>query len=285
MAGGGDGPLAVACARGGLTGRQAQRAQALSGGLEPGAVAACGEAGDGHGALDATHRLAGLDHGGETPALDRLSECRLKALASRFMGRHGPDIHLEDQRLGGRRPAHCRQPAPRGRPPGGPARIAAILAQPEGLQAGRGGLAIPERLRTRAGAVAERLVLGRRDIDRGQLAGTHQAGERGGVTAIGLDAGAGWLRDQCGGHDPAPPLLAAASARAPGPPGPSVVDEDARWGVRGQGAEQCVNVALAGAETPPADVCSVLRLASIRHRDGLLVPIQPDRQYARVTHG
>src|SRR5262245_50056889 len=50
--------------------------------------------GDGHGELDAAHRLEGLDDGGETPVLDLLSEFSLKALESFVMFSHGPDILL-----------------------------------------------------------------------------------------------------------------------------------------------------------------------------------------------
>ena len=58
-----------------------------------------------------------------------------------------------------------------------------------------GGLAIPDRLLTGADQVADRLVLDRRDIDRRQLTGPHQPGERGGVASIGVDAVARLLRD------------------------------------------------------------------------------------------
>jgi len=83
-----------------------------------------------------------------------------------------------------------------GWPPRGAARIPDILAQAEGLQPVLGGLAIPDGIRTRAGEVTERLVLDRGDIDRGPIPRTHQPGELGGVTAIGLDAVARFLWDQ-----------------------------------------------------------------------------------------
>ena len=75
---------------------------------------------------------------------------------------HGPAIRLEDDRLGGRRTDHFRQPAQMGRPPGGTAPIPDILAQQEGLQSVLGGLAIPDRILTRTGQVTDRLVLDRR---------------------------------------------------------------------------------------------------------------------------
>ena len=195
VAGCGDAALAAAFATGVCTGSKSQMAHERSGVLETGQVAECGDEGDGHGELDATHRLEGLDDGGETPALDLLSESSLKALESFVVFSHGPDIRLEDDRLGGRGTDRVRQPAPRGRPPRGTALIPDILAQEEGLQPVLGGLAIPDRILTRAGEVADGFVLDRRDRDRGQIAGTPQPGELGGVTAIGLDAVARLLWD------------------------------------------------------------------------------------------
>jgi hypothetical protein len=96
--------------------------------LEPGQVAELGDEGDGDGALDATHRLEGLQDGGKTPPLDLLSEFSLKALESFVMFSHGPDILLEDELLGGRRTDHFRQPAQMGWPPRGAALIRDILA-------------------------------------------------------------------------------------------------------------------------------------------------------------
>jgi hypothetical protein len=109
---------------------------------------------------------------------------------------NGPDILLEDDLLGGRRTDHFRQPAQMGRPPRGTALIPDILAPQDGLQPVLGGLAIPDRLLTRAGEVTDRLVLDRWDIDRGQIAGTHEPGELGRIASIGFDAVARFLRDQ-----------------------------------------------------------------------------------------
>jgi hypothetical protein len=123
IAGFGNGPLAAACATGVLTGRKAQRAHELAGVLEPSQVAEFGDEGDGHGALDATHRLEDLHDGGERPALDLLPEFRLQALESVVMCSEGSPILLEDDLLGGCGTDHFRQPAQMGRPPRGPARI------------------------------------------------------------------------------------------------------------------------------------------------------------------
>ena len=96
--------------------------------LETAQVAEFGHEGDGHRELDATHGLEGLDDGGQTPALDLLSEFGLQALESFLMFRHGPDVLLEDDLLGGRGTDHFRQPAQMGWPPGGAALIPDILA-------------------------------------------------------------------------------------------------------------------------------------------------------------
>jgi hypothetical protein len=73
--------------------------------------------------------------------------------------------------------------------PGSAALIPDILAQEEGL-------AILDGILAGAGEVADGLVLDRRDIDRRQITGTHQAGQLGRVASIGFDAAIGFLRDE-----------------------------------------------------------------------------------------
>ena len=109
--------------------------------------------------------------------MDLLTEFGLETLEPFLMFRNSADVLLEDNLLGGRRTDDFRQPAQMGRPPRGTALIPDILAQPEGLQPVLGGLAIPDCIRTRAGEVADGLVLDRGDIDWRQIAGTHQPGE------------------------------------------------------------------------------------------------------------
>ena len=248
VAGCGEAALAAAFAPGGLTGGESPRAHERSRVLATGEVAERSDEGDGHHELEAAHGLERLDDGGQAPSLDLLPAFGLETLEPCLMCRNGAAVLLEAHRLGGRGTDHFRQPAPMGGPPGGAALIPAVLAPQEGLQPVLGGLAIPDRLRTRAGPVADRLVLDRRDRDRRQSTGPHQPGELGGVASIGVDAVARLLRDPGGGHDPAEPCRAAEIAIKPGPAGPSFVDEDQRLGFRGELADTRVEVALAGAD-------------------------------------
>jgi hypothetical protein len=198
---------------------------------------------------------------------------------------HGPPILLEDDLLGGWRTDHCRQPAPMGRPPRGPARIPENLAQEDGLQPMLGGLATPDRLLTRAGAVTHGLVLDRRDIDRGQSAAAHQPRPLGRGTSIGCDAIAGVLRDQGGGHDPAAQVLLRQIPREPGPPGARVVDADEWCSVCAERSDKRVDVALAGADGAQEDPLSTPFCRGIGHGDGRFVDLQTTVKGAGVTPG
>jgi hypothetical protein len=132
------------------------------------------------------------------------------------------------------------------------------LAPQDGLHPGLGGRELPERLLPGAAAVAARLVLDGRDIDRRQSAGAHAPGQLGRLASRGVDAVARLLRDQRGGHDPAEPLLLREITSKPGPAGSRFVDQDTRCRVRGARADALVKVALAGPETPQADDCCLL---------------------------
>jgi len=281
VARGGAAAVAAACATGGRTGGEPQSAPERSGGLTTAQVAARGEAGDGHRALDATSRLERLDDGGQTPPVDRLPAGGLKALAPCLMCRNGADGCLDAPRRRGRGTDHGCQPAPRGWPPGGPARIPPLLSPPAGLEPGLGGLARPERLL----AGAARRVCDRRDSDGRQLAGAPEPGPRGRIAASGVAAVARLLRDQRGGHDPAEQWLLGEGTIPPGPAGSHVVDQDQRWRCRGARADARVKVALAGPETPPEDDRCSPRLVARGDGDGVLVHSQPDDACGRVRQG
>ena len=277
--------LAAACATGGRTGGEAQSAHARSGVRNTAPVAERGDAGDGDRALDATPRLERRHDGGETPALDRLPECGLAALPPGLRCRHGADVRLHDQLRRRRGTDHVRQPAPRRGPPGGTARIPALLSPQDGLPAGRGGLAIPDGILPGAAAGADRLGLDCRAIDSRQLAGAPESGPLGRLASIGVDAVAGLLRDPSRGHDPAEPCFLGAIARQPGPAGSSGVDQDQLWRLRGACAEALVTVALARPETPHEDDLCRPRIADRGHGDGGLVHIPTDEECGRVRPG
>ena len=177
----GDGALTAAFATGVLTGGEAQSAHELSGVVATSAVAECSHDGDGDGELDAAPGLESLDDRVQAPSLDLLAEFGLEAREPCLMCRHGSDVGLEDHLLGRRGTDPLSEPAQRGWPPGGTARIPAILTPQEGLQPGLRGLESPDRILPGAAEVADGLVLDRRDIDRGQIAGAHEPGRRGRV--------------------------------------------------------------------------------------------------------
>jgi hypothetical protein len=160
-----------------------------------------------------------------------------------------------------------------------------ILAEQEGLQPGLGGLESPDGMLAGAREVAARLVLDRRPIDWCQSAGAREPGQLGGIASIGCDAVAGFLWAACGGHAPAAQVLPSHIAIAPRPAGSSLIDQDERFGLRGEGADRLIEVTLAGAAGAQEDHLGTPLFRGIRHGDGLVVDIQTNVQGATVTHG
>ena len=62
------------------------------------------------------------------------------------------------------------QPSEVGWPPGGPARVAAVMPQQESVETPLGGLQIPEDIVTSAAQVTEGLICNRGDIGGGEIA-------------------------------------------------------------------------------------------------------------------
>jgi hypothetical protein len=182
-----------------------------------------------------------------------LTQVGLETLEPCLLVRQGAAVLLEGTLLGGGGTDHCRPPAPRGWPPGGPALRADSLAQQDGLQPVLGGLERPARLRPGAAAVADRRGLDGRGIDLRQIARAPEPGQLGRSAALGVDAVAGLRRAQSGGDAAAEQWLLRAIAIKPGPAGARFVAKDQRFRVRGERAAELVNGALAGPETPPED--------------------------------
>ena len=281
----GEAALAAACAPGVGPGGEAARAHERSRVLATGQLTECRHAGDGPRALEAAPRLESLDDGGETPALGLRREGGLQTREPVLRVRNGADGLLEAHRLGGRRADDFRQPASRGRSPGGAARMPALLAQEEGLHTGLGGLAIPDRRLTGAGQVAEGLVRARWARDGRQRAGTPQAGARDGVASIGLAAGPRVRRDQGRGHAPAAPVWLREVPVEPGATGTGVVDDDARGGVRRALSDPRVEVARARAAGAQEDQLGGPLFRGLGPGEGLVVAIQTAGKGARVTQG
>jgi hypothetical protein len=240
---------------------------------------------DGHRTLDLTQGLEGFDDGLSTPRWDLFVECLFQPLESLAVCGDRADVCLADQLLRGCGPDDCRAPSKVGWPPGGPALITEILTQQEGLQAVRGGLEIPNRLLAGAGQVADRLVFDRGDIDRREIPGAQQPGERHGVAAVRLDTVPWFPWDERRGNHPADEVLLSEIAVEPIATGPGFIDQEQLLGFRLALADQDIDVALPGADGAQEDDLRAMLLRGIGHGDGLFVHIQPDVNRGRVSHG
>jgi hypothetical protein len=74
-----------------------------------------------------------------------------------------------------------------GRTPGGPACIPDILPQQEGVEPKLGRREVPKSLFAGAGKLANRFVLDRGDIHRGEIPRAHQPRQLHGVPTVGFD--------------------------------------------------------------------------------------------------
>jgi hypothetical protein len=158
------------------------------------------------------------------------------------------DVCLEDDGLSGCGTDAFREPSEVGRPPGGPAFIAASLAQPEGLQAVLGSLEIAKRILAGAGQVADGLILDLGDLDRREIPGAQQPGDRYRVTSVCLNAVAWFLRDERWGDHPADEVLLGEIAGEPIPTGTGLIDQEQRRGLRLECADEGLEVARPGAD-------------------------------------
>ena len=169
-----------------------------------------------------------------------------------------------------------------GRPPGGPAFIADVLVQQEGLHAGLGGLEISNRIL--AGG-ADRLVRARGDIDRREIPGAHQPGERQSVTSVSLHAIAWFLRDERGGKHPADEVLLGERAVEPIPTGTGLIDTEKMRGLRLECADPGIDVALPGADSAQEDHLGAPLFRDLGNGDRLLGHIQTDVYRVSLSHG
>jgi hypothetical protein len=148
------------------------------------------------GELDTTQALEGVDHEGEPSGLDLVVQFLLQALKTG--GVFGDRVHicLKDDLLGRGGTDDLAAPSEVSWPPSGLARRAAIVPQEKRFEPKLGGLEITDGLFTRSAQVPHRFILHRRDVDRDQVTGAHQAGQLDRVTAVGFDPIASLLRDQ-----------------------------------------------------------------------------------------
>jgi len=167
----------------------------------------------------------------------------------------------------------------------GLARRANVLAQAKGVEAILRGFAVTETLVTGATQLSHGFVIDLRDVDGGEVARTHQPGQLAGIAAVGCDAVPSFVRDSRGRDHP---TVMPRLRQIPVPPiaaRPGFVDQHEGFGLRVPLANQCVEVALAGADSPQGDDLRAVVLGDVGDRDGLLMDIQADIRPARLGHG
>lgn len=253
--------------------------------LEARQVAECGHDRHGDGARPPTPGLAGLDPRGQPPGCDRRAAFLLETLPA-FGGRiHCADVVLEDELVGGGGPDHVGEPPHMGGAPGGPARIAEIVAAHKGWEPTRGGLEIVDGLCPRAGEVAAGLIFPRGNLDPRQIPRAPQTGQLAGVPPVRLHAGAGLLGHEGGGDDPAAMALFRQITREPGATGTRFIDKAQRFGRGWELAGEVVNGTLARANGPEGGDLAAVILRHVSHGNRVFVDGHSDGQRARLAHG
>ena len=157
-----------------LTTRRLRRRQAhilheLSGVIEAGQVAECGDGGDRHGTLHATEGLERVHHRAKPPGCDLFMAFLVKPLEPFGVLGDRSDLCLEDDWLRWGGTDDRAEPAQVSRAPGGPTGRSDIMPQQKRFQAKRGRLESVERLFTRAAQVTTGFVCDRGDIDRREI--------------------------------------------------------------------------------------------------------------------
>ena len=117
----------------------------------------------------ATQGLERVDHRVEAPGFDLVLEFLFETLEAFGVFVDRSDIFLEDDLLRRGGTDHLAEPSQVGRAPGGPARIADIVAQQEGFETKLGGLEITDGIFTSPAEVADGFVFHRGDIDGGEI--------------------------------------------------------------------------------------------------------------------
>jgi hypothetical protein len=155
----GDGALTTPVTRGVVRGNQAQELHEWSGISNAGAVAECSDHGDGHRERDTAQGSQGLDHRRQAPGADLLVELLFEPLEAFGVLGDRPHLFWEDDWRRGGGTHHRGKPPERGWAPRGPAGIATIMPEPEGVQAELCCLAILDGIFTGTGEVADGCIV------------------------------------------------------------------------------------------------------------------------------
>jgi hypothetical protein len=281
----GDRALPASLSTGVFGGDQAQIFYQWSGILDADQVTQFGYAGHGDRALNPTPGLERLDHRLQAPGFDLRLQLMLQSVEAFGVLVDRADVFLENDWLRWGGTDHFREPPQVGRPPGGPARIADILAQGQRFEAKLGGLEIADGIFTRTTQITDGFVFDRGDIDGGHITRAHQPSPWHGVAAVGFHPVARLFRNQGGGDDPAAMSFWGQSAREPGATRSCFIDKDEVFGLGLQFADEAIEVDVSCADGAEVDDVRIMILCDVSHSSRLFVDIQANVQRARLVHG
>jgi hypothetical protein len=131
--------------------------------------------------------------------------------------------------------------------------------------------------------VAERFLLGRRDVHGGERAGAKRESEITGIAAVGLDPVAGAFGDQRGRRHDAVLGLTAQVALEPEPARARLVDE-LQASAPGEFLDQAINRILLGADGPDIDGWVHRDATHTGDGDGVFVNVETDEDSGIVSH-
>ena len=182
------------------------------------------------------------------------------------------DICLTDEWLCRGGADHRAEPSQVSRAPSGLARIADLVAEPEGCETTRGSLEVTDGPRTSPGEITPGVVCHVGDIDGCEGARPQQPSPWHRDTAVGCDPIARLLRKQRRGDDPADVPLWGQITLEPLAAGARFVNA-------------LVEVTLAGADRPEGDDRRAMVLGHVGDRHGLCIDIHADIKSGRLGPG
>jgi hypothetical protein len=195
------------------------------------------------------------------------------------------DICLTDEWLCRGGADHIAEPSQVSRAPSGLARIADLVAEPEGLETTRGGLEGTDGLHTSPGEITPGVVCHVGDIDGCEGARPQQPSPWHRVTPVGCDPIARLLRKQRRGDDPADVPLWGQITLAPLAAGARFVNAEERMALGWELTDALVEVTLARADRPEGDDCRARVLGHVGDRHGLCMDIHADIKSGRLGPG
>jgi hypothetical protein len=278
-------PLSALRPRRIFRGDQAHKLHQGSGGLKARQVTHGCHHGHGPRTLDATEGLQGLDHRRQAPGVDVLAECLCETLEACGVFRPSAASCLQDAGWRWCGTKHRGEPPPVSRAPMGSAWGTDILSQQKGVAPALGILAIAAGLCTGSGKSPDRCLFHLGALDGGAVSRARQPRALHGVSAVGLDPIAWFVRDQRGGDHPAGGAWFRPIAVAPGATGASCRDEDERFGLGWPRADEGSAITLARAQGAEESDRGAVIWRHIRDGHRLLVDLHSEQECARRGPG